>query len=343
MKNFLSNEEKANLKLKHRIERDRRVADRIKAVLLTDKGWSYRQISEALMLDEGTISHHIDEYVREQKLRPENGGSESKLSVSQTAELIAHLEANTYSKVDNICYHVKISYGIQYTRQGMTDWLHKHKFSYKQPKGIPSKADLLKQACFIEDYNKLRDETPENEPIFFIDSVHPTMATKISSGWIRTGQDKPIETTASRTRINLTGAINLNNMEVITKQYDTINGGSTVDFFQEIETAYSNAPKIHIILDGSGYHRSKEVSHWAEMHKIVLHFLPPYSPNLNPIERLWKVMNEHARNNRFFPSPKIFRAAIHSFFQETWPAISSSMSSRINDNFQLLTKPAPSF
>jgi len=33
---------------------------------------------------------------------------------------------------------------------------------------------------------------------------------------------------------------------------------------------------------------------------IKLHFLPPYSPNLNPIERLWKVMNEKVRNNRFF-------------------------------------------
>lgn len=343
MKNFLTTEERESLKRKHRHERDRRVADRIKAVLWKDKGWTYRQIAEALMLDEDTISHQIDEYITQHKLKPENGGSESKLSISETAELISHLEANTYFKVDNICFYVKKTYNIEYTRQGMTDWLHTHKFSYKQPKEVPIKADPEKQATFVENYNKLRGELPENEPIFFIDSVHPTMATKVSAGWIRTGQDKLIGTTASRTRINLTGAINLKNMKVITKEYDTINGGSTVDFFQEIEAAYSNAPRIHIILDGSGYHRSKEVANWAEAHKIKLHFLPAYSPNLNPIERLWKVMNEHARNNRFFSSPKIFRAAIHSFFQETWPTISSSMSSRINDNFQIFTKPISSF
>lgn len=343
MKNFLSNEERDLLKLKHRRERDRRIADRIKAVLLKDKGWTNRRIAEALMIDEDTVSHQIEEYNREKKLCPENGGSESKLNVTQTTELIAHLEVNTYLKVDNICAYVKTTYEVEYTRQGMTDWLHTHKFSYKQPKGTPIKADLAKQALFTEEYNKLRDETPENEPIFFIDSVHPTMTTKISSGWIRTGQAKPIGTTASRTRINLTGAINLKSMKVTTKEYDTINGSAVVDFLQKLESEYPEAPKIHVVLDGSGYHRSKEVSDWADKHRIELHFLPPYSPNLNPIERLWKVMNEYARNNQFFSSPKIFRAAIFSFFDETWPTISSSMSSRINDNFQIFTKPAFSF
>ena len=41
---------------------------------------------------------------------------------------------------------------------------------------------------------------------------------------------------------------------------------------------------------------------------IELHSLPPYSPNLNSIERLWKVMNEHARNNRYFATARAFRA-----------------------------------
>jgi transposase len=69
---------------------------------------------------------------------------------------------------------------------------------------------------------------------------------------------------------------------------------------------------------------------------IKLHFLPPYSPNLNPIERLWKVMNEHARNNRFFKGAKDFKEAINCFFDETLPEIGSTLNERINDNFQLL-------
>ncbi|MDR3187097.1 MAG: transposase, partial [Holosporaceae bacterium] len=71
---------------------------------------------------------------------------------------------------------------------------------------------------------------------------------------------------------------------------------------------------------------------------IKLHFLPPYSPNLNPIERLWKVMNEHARNNRFFGSAKDFRESIFGFFAETWPLIRPYMSTRINDSFHIVKK-----
>ena len=51
--------------------------------------------------------------------------------------------------------------------------------------------------------------TPEDEPIEFGDGVHPTMATKIGRGWIRTGQEKLIKTIASRSRVNYFGSINL--------------------------------------------------------------------------------------------------------------------------------------
>ena len=54
--------------------------------------------------------------------------------------------------------------------------------------------------------------------------------------------------------------------------------------------------------NGAGYHKATIVREKAEELNIKLHSLPPYSPNLNPIERLWKVMNEHVRNNKFFHS-----------------------------------------
>ncbi|TLV20682.1 IS630 family transposase, partial [Klebsiella indica] len=94
--------------------------------------------------------------------------------------------------------------------------------------------------------------------------------------------------------------------------------------------------KVHVILDGAGYHRSLLVKDWAEVVNIKLHYLPPYSPNLNPIERMWKLMNEHARNNRYFSNSREFRDAISEFFSHTLPEIVGSLTSRINDNFQVL-------
>ena len=93
---------------------------------------------------------------------------------------------------------------------------------------------------------------------------------------------------------------------------------------------------VHLILDRSGYHRASLVAEKAAALNIKLHFLPPYSPNLNPIERLWKVMNEKARNNRFFKGAKDFKEAITGFLEDTLPSIGNTLNDRINDNFQML-------
>ena len=157
------------------------------------------------------------------------------------------------------------------------------------PKGTPAKADPARQAEFIRRYNDLMNHTPEDEPILFADGVHPTMATKITCGWIRTGQDKPIATQASRTRVNIMGSLNLQEMKIITTTHDTINSPAMCEHFEKLRKTYPGAPKIHVILDNGPYNVSKETKESASKYGIKLHFLPPYSPNLNPIERVWKV------------------------------------------------------
>jgi hypothetical protein len=94
-------------------------------------------------------------------------------------------------------------------------------FRYKQPKGTPAKADLCQQEAFIKAYLPLLEATPAHDPILFIDAVHPMMATKISYGWIKKGVNKPIATTASRTRVNIIGAIELNTMTVTSEFVET--------------------------------------------------------------------------------------------------------------------------
>lgn len=333
---FLSAEDRQSLQAKHRGEKDRRVAYRMNAVLLADSGWSYTEISAALLLDEETISRHVNEYKAFRKLDVASGGSSSKLDSAQTLELIAYLEENTQAKTSIICAYVKEKYGVEYSFQGMYSWLKHNDFSYKQPKPVPAKADREQQADFIEFYNDLGKNTPPEEPILFGDGVHPTMATKISCGWIRKGKDKLIETTGSRTRMNLMGALNLETMVVVTEEFATINSEAMEKFFAKTRAAYPDAPKIHLILDRGPYNISAYTKEAAEKHRIKLHYLPPYSPNLNPIERLWKVMNEYARNSVFFKDAKAFRKAIMTFFHKTWPEIAESMVDRINDNFQIL-------
>lgn len=341
MKDFLTPELRTSLKAMHRREKNRRVADRIKAVLLSDKGWTYRQIAEALLIDEQTISRHVEEYLADEKLTLSSGGSAGKLTPQQIVEIKAHLEATTYLKVSDIIAYVKKHYGVTYTIQGMTSWMHHHGFSYKKPKATPAKADPALQAAWIGSYQALLNMTPEDEPILFGDGVHPTMATKVTYGWIKKGTDKPIATTGSRTRMNIMGALNLETMQVITGSYETIDGATMETFFDQLQAAYPTAPKIHLILDRGPYNISLTTRQAAKKRGIKLHYLPPYSPNLNPVERLWKVMNEYVRNNRFFKSAQEFRAEIINFFEVTWPNIAMASKDRINDTFQKFNPTLP--
>jgi len=337
----LSDDQKRDLELRHRYEDDGRIRDRIKAVLLKNEGWKNKAIAQALRIHEETVRQHLTDWSTDEKLKPENGGSYSKLDDVQTRLLDTHLSNTTYTRVMDICAYVESTFGVRYTVSGMTKWLKEHKFSYKHPKNVPAKADLAKQEEFIEKYLTLVADTPLDEPILFMDSAHPTMATKVVCGWIKKGIDKPIGQTASRTRVNVMGAIELSTMNIVSCRPDYVNAETTVAFFDQLRLAYPLAPSIHIILDQSGYHRSQLVRDEALSRNIVLHYLPPYSPNLNPIERLWKVMNESVRNNVLFKSAKHFREAISEFFETTILKIAQSLRGRINDNFQTI-KPVPS-
>ena len=260
MKIFLTPSQIIHLEAQHKAEHDGRIRDRIKAVLLHDKGWTYKQIAEALLIHETTVWGYLSDYLREEKLAPNSGGSLSKLDEQQTEELIAHLEANTYPSTKEIIDHIKRIYGVTYTQQGLYDWLSHHRFSYKKPKGTPAKFNAARQAAFVKKYEELKTGLGPNELILFMDSAHPTQETKITYGWIRTGVEKLIATVSSRKRINLTGAINLNTMSVLTREYEAINGSSTIDFLQAIETANPTATKIHIIADGGSAHTSHDVA-----------------------------------------------------------------------------------
>lgn len=336
MSNFLTDKEEEKLLKSHRNERDGKIRDRIKVVLLFNKKWTYPQIAEALFLNEKTVYEHLREYKQSEKLKLASGGSKSKLNAVQTQELTAHLATKIYQSVAEIADHVQKKYNVIYTLPGLTAWLHDHEFSFKKPKETPLKADPVKQAQFIEKYEKLKENTAEAEPILFLDAVHPTMATKVTRGWIRTGKNKPIATTASRTRLNIVGAINLKTMDLEVAKYETIKSESMIKFFDLVKKSYSQSPKIHLILDQGPYNTSKATREAAAKRNIILHHLPSYSPNLNSIERLWKVMNENVRNNVFFHSTSQFKKSVMGFFNDTWGDIKDDMRECINDNFQTL-------
>ncbi len=96
---------------------------------MRSEGWTVPKISQALRVHQTTIIRHINEY-HDGKFKNDSGGSESKLNESQTEELIAHLEVNTYHHVHEIILFIKDKWDVSFSIPGMNKWLHRHKFSY---------------------------------------------------------------------------------------------------------------------------------------------------------------------------------------------------------------------
>lgn len=334
MERKLTPEEHIELEGRHRRERDGRVRDRIKAVLLYDKGYSYPKIAEILLLDDDTVRRHIKGYFEHFKLKPENGGSKSHLNAVQTDELLNHLREVTYLYVKDICLYVELTYKKQYTVSGMTKWLHAHKFRYKKPHGVPAKADNAAQEAFISEYQALKDALTEKDILYFADSTHPQHQTRLSYGWIERGVRKAMKMTACQKRVNIIGAMNVQTHTLEYAHVNWVNFDSISAFLTQLITL--NPDKhIHLIWDNAGYHKSKKLHEFIKELPITLHYLPAYSPNLNPIERLWKIMHEKVTYNRYYPKLADFRQSILDFFNNI-AQYKTLIQQRINDNFQRL-------
>lgn len=337
--NFLSDAERTQLKIQHKRERDKRVCDRIKAVLLSDKGWSTPAIAEALLLSDDAIREHIAEYKESKKLKPENGGSAQKLSIEQSDELTAHLCSHTYLYVKDIVAHVKAAWSITYSIPGMRNWLQRHNFSYKKPALVPGKADEQQQRDWMARYEKLKEDLPVDETICFMDGVHPTHNVQPAYGWIQKGIRKEVPANSGRSRINLSGVLDVIDYKVLIQEDKMLNAEATISFFRKVEAAYPEKKKVHIFCDNAGYYRNQAVTEYLRTSKVQLHFLPPYSPNLNPIERLWKWMKERVIYNTYYPEFEDFKLAVFGFFAAVSSLAADSVlgqdfRSRVRDKFR---------
>jgi transposase len=312
--NFLGDSERSQLKAQHKRERDKRTCDRIKAVLLFDKGWSFAVIAEALLLSEDAIREHIAEYRESKKLKPENGGSIQKLSSEHSDQLVKHLRSHIYLYVKDIIAYVQSTWSITYSVPGMRNWLQRYGFSYKKPALVPGKADEHQQREWINRYEKLKQNLPVDETICFMDGVHPTHNVQPAYGWIQKGIRKEIPANSGRSRINLSGVLDVIDHKVLIQEDKTLNAEATIRFFRKVEDAYPGKKEIHIFCDNAGYYRNKIVTEYLQTSRIKLHFLPPYSPNLNPIERLWKWMKERVIYNTYYPDFEDFKSAVFGFF-----------------------------
>lgn len=334
----LTQEEITEIRQLHRQCRQKRVADKFKALLLLDKGFSCVEAGEILLLDDDTIRKYRNRYLAsgaKSLLSDSNNGTQSYLSTKQLDELDKHLQKNVYSDSKGIREWIRGEFNIKYTTNGVLALLKRMGFVYKKPVLTPCKADFEKQKEFVAEYRELKNNLSENDQIYFVDGVHPQHNSIASYGWIKRGQTKHLKTNNGRQRININGAINLETKQVIYVEDEQINAQTMIALLLQILKAQKEG-KIHIILDNAKYYHAKIVKEFlVENQRIQLHFLPPYSPNLNIIERLWHILKKDVVYNEFYMRFCDFEKAVLNFFEEeVWRG--HKLENMLTDNFHII-------
>ena len=315
----LSRAQQAELEKQHRKLRDKRQADRVKAVIALSKGWSAAAIAEILLLDEKTSRNYFDRYQRDgltALLQDDYAGAEPKLTEQQLKTLDTYLEANILPDAKAVIAHIYQQYRVRYSLSGVTELLHRLDFSYKKPTHVPGKQDPDQQQAFLREYEHLKAAKGKKDPIYFADATHPQHNSIPSYGWIKKGQEKELKANCGRQRLNINGAINIETLEPTVRFYETINAQSAMDLFSKLEAKHPNATVIYVIVDNARYYRSRLLKQALKGTKIKLVFLPPYSPNLNLIERYWKFFKKKVLNNRYYKTFAEFKRACENFFRK---------------------------
>ncbi len=348
----LSKEQRAELEeLDRSRQLDLLTGKRVMALLHLDRNSTARmtvhQVSRALFVSEQTIYHWIrlfnngDDSGNAIKglFIKHSSGRESALTPDQEAMVIEYFRCNVTMQVQRVIEFIGERFGRKYSRSGAIKLMHRLGFSFKKPKLIPHCASIAEQQEFINCYEEMRDNLPEDEVILFGDGVHPTHQARPAGGWIFKGDEIAIKANSGRQRIDVLGGINLKDGRVHIVADATINAESVIKIMKNLESQYSDKRVIHYIVDNARYFHSKMVRDWQKQtnSRVKLHFLPPYSPHLNPIERLWGVMHKNITHNRYYEKFNDFSKAILHFLRTTIHQNWSNFSNSITDNFRIIT------
>jgi len=313
-------EDLAELRKAHKETSGKREANRIRAVIALASGWSADEIARFLEIDPNTVRNHFKcyrDHGLEGLLRIGEGvgGSGCLLNEEQLGILEAHLQENLYQSAKDIANWVLENFGVSYTESGMTALLHRLDYVHKKPKPVPGKANREAQEKFLEEYNNLKENKNKDDPIYFMDATHPQHNPVVVNGWIKCGKEQEIPTNTGRKRVNINGAIDVENLEPVVRFDDTVNADSTIALFEQLEAINLVAIWIYVICDNARYYRSKAVKEYPKNSRIKLIFLPPYSPNLNLIERLWKFFKGKVLYNKYYGTFSEFKSACEEFFK----------------------------
>lgn len=314
------------------------VQKRMLCLRLKYRGYENQAIADILEVSRNTIGNYLTIYDQRgfDGLKELNyQGPVSKLDKHQPRVEASFRQAPPRS-VKEAGIRIKKLTGVKRSATRVRAFLKRIGMSPLATGQIPAKADPEQQKKFHDQVLQplLQEAQTGKCHVFFLDSVHFVLAAFVAIVWCF--ERVFVKTAPGRFRLNVIGAIHATSQE-LTALYNTtyITADTVVQLLEEVALKYTGLP-IHIILDNARYQHCQFVKDAALKLNITLVFLPPYSPNLNLIERLWKFIKAEVCAANYFQDAITFQKAIIDFLNQLdRKSMKKQLKTRLSLNFQL--------
>jgi transposase len=301
----LSTEQRKEIERRRKESHDRRIYQRLTAILAVAAGKTREDIAELL----GVSLSQLGEWLRvfrneglETLCEIHNKGDPGNLTAHQVDQLKTQVSTGCFRNSDQICHWVEVTFGVRYSSSGIKDLLKRIGVSYHKVSGFLWKADPDKQRAFVKRIARhkratQRPDAPRTRR-YYVDACHPIWGLDLVYGcWLLVGQRLLVGMGSGRKRLNILGAYCPDDHEYIDYRLtrDNINGAQFVNFLRLLRERHPETEKFILYVDGAKYYDSPVVREWLKRHpQFQLSQIPAYSPNVNLIERMWKFMRAKA-------------------------------------------------
>ena len=163
----------------------------------------------------------------------------------------------------------------------------------------------------------------EDYIIVFQDEVHFQVTTSVTRKWVPKGSKPKVKSAPGRTNVAYSGYMIPSTGELIVTKPSWFNYETVIKSFRDFIKLYpvGEDKKIVLVLDNAPWHKKavrliqdESIAEYQDLRdKIIFIFLPPYSPDLNPIEQCWRITRRDITHNTYFPDSKILESTLDNY------------------------------
>lgn len=290
---------------------DPRISTRVRIVLLYQRGWGAHRIAEALGCVPATAVRVVNRFLQlgEEGLldgRRDNGMPKVDADLLQAlAELISEPPETfgclrpTWTR-ELLAITLSEQTGVRVSVTTLARMLKQLKARWGMARPIVvCPWPRTRKARRVREILGIVENLPRGEIAFYQDEVDIHLNPRIGRDWMLPGTQKLVVTPGQNKKRYVAGALAVGGGDLVFVQAERKNSALFVALLEKLVATHPKARCIHLVLDNYSIHSSRMVRDYLARlgDLVVLHFLPPYSPEHNDIERLWREVHANVTRN----------------------------------------------